>query len=378
MHTAIHDSLDSIPAEDWNRLVRNNHPFLRHEFLAALEHQGCVGKNMGWVPQHITLHDDQDQLIGACPLYLKYNSYGEFVFDWSWAEAYERAGLAYYPKLVSAIPYTPATGQRLLVDPDRDFKEIADVLIEAVIEHAKNTNVSSLHWLFPLHEEIELLKQHKLMQRIDCQFHWRNNDYNNFDDFLQSLTSKKRKQIKRERRLVRDAGLEIIMINGDEANDEQIEAAAWFYRSIYTRKYGTPTLNLGFFQEIARTMGEQLILILANHQGQYVACAICFRGDNAFYGRHWGCNAEFHSLHFELCYYQGIEYCIREDIQLFEPGAQGEHKISRGFLPVITRSAHWIQHEGFRGAIQDFLDRETTGINHYAKTLMEHSPYKSS
>jgi predicted N-acyltransferase len=380
MNLTIHNQLDDIPSATWNQLLHDHHPFLRHEFLSALEHTHCVGESFGWLPQHIALYDNQ-QLIGATPLYLKYNSYGEFVFDWSWAEAYERAGLAYYPKLVSAIPYTPATGQRLLVHPQATPQQaqiIRRQLIQGALQHAESVNVSSLHWLFPDMDDAAILSQEdRVMRRIDCQFHWHNHNYRDFDEFLQRLSAKKRKNIRQERRNAQSAGLRIELVSGDQATGEQLQAAELFYRTTFDKKWGHATLNLTFFEEIARTMGEQLILMLARDESRYVAGAICLRSDHTLYGRHWGCIAEYHSLHFELCYYQGIEYCIREGLQRFEPGAQGEHKLSRGFLPTMTHSYHWIENLQFRSAIEDFLQRETKGIQHYMDELGTHNPYKN-
>jgi len=377
MRLTVHDSIDDIPAADWNRLDGEGNPFVRHEFLAALEHNECVGERFGWLPQHLTAEDDDGRLLGAVPLYLKDNSYGEFVFDWSWAEAYERAGIPYYPKLVSAMPYTPAPGPRLLTAPDAARQPVTEALIGASLEHAQQLSVSSLHWLFTSDEETRLLEQHGLLRRTGCQFHWFNDDYRDFDDFLDTFTSAKRKKLKRERRRTIEAGLDIEVVHGHDASDEQIATAEMFYRTTFDKKWGFATLNLGFFHEVARTLGPQLVLVLARDAGRYVAGAICFRGADALYGRHWGCVAEYHSLHFELCYYQGIDYCIREGLSRFEPGAQGEHKVSRGFRPTPTWSAHWIADGRFRSAIADFLAREAGGMEHYMRDLTEHLPFKN-
>lgn len=372
MTVRVHDSIDQIPASDWNRVAATGNPFLQHAFLAALEHHGCVGAEFGWLPQHLAAYDDRNKLVGAAPLYLKDNSYGEFVFDWAWADAYERAGGAYYPKLVSAVPYTPATGPRLLADDASVRRE----LLEAALQHARELRVSSLHWLFPPEAEVELMESAGLMRRTGCQFHWHNRGYRDFDDYLAGFTAQKRKKLKRERRRVAEAGLDIECIHGDQATASQLAVAAEFYRSTFDKKWGVATLNLGFFQEVARTMGEQLVLIMAREQERYVAAAICFRSDDALYGRHWGCNAEYHSLHFELCYYQGIDYCIDNGLRLFEPGAQGEHKVSRGFEPTPTWSTHWIAEPRFAEAIGDFLRREQAGMQHYMDALAEHVPFK--
>jgi predicted N-acyltransferase len=375
MQVRIIHSLDEIPSSEWNRLNQDNNPFLTHEFLAALEHNQCVGETFGWLSQHIALYDD-DRLVAATPLYLKDNSYGEFVFDWSWADAYHRAGLPYYPKLVSSVPYTPVTGNRLLTHPDYNQADLSQQLVKATLNLARELNVSSTHWLFPKQEERDYFIAQGLLKRIGTQFHWFNRDYNDFDDFLSSLSSSKRKKIKRERRRVIEENIEIKVIRGDQSSTVDRQHAEYFYRTTFDKKFGYATLNPGFFDEVCQTMGKQVLFFFAYHNKNAVACAICFQNDKALYGRHWGCTETFHSLHFELCYYQGIEYCIRHGKQLFEPGAQGEHKISRGFIPVETCSMHWIQDEQFRLGISRFLDQETEAIIDYMKQLSEHSPYK--
>lgn len=378
MHLTVHESIDDIPAAEWNRIAGTGYPFARHEFLAALQHHGCVGEALGWVAQHLALRDPAGELAGAVPMYLKDNSYGELVFDWSWAEAYARAGLPYYPKLVVAIPYTPATGPRLLHDPGHpQGGRIAAELIEGARGQAERLEASSVHWLFPPEGQLKALERQGLMRRTGYQFHWENRGYRDFEDFLDTFTAHKRKKLKRERRRVAEAGIDIELVRGDRASDGQIEAAARLYGSIFDRKWGMATLNLGFFREVAETMGEQLLLWLARDRADYVAGAICFRSDDTLYGRHWGSTADYHSLHFELCYYQGIEYCIENGLRRFEPGAQGEHKVSRGFLPTPTWSAHWIADARFREAIADFLRREHAGVEHYMQSLREHLPYKA-
>lgn len=370
------ESLGEIPSSQWNALVQDGNPFLRHEFLSALEHHRCVGERTGWLPRHLACFDDQGQLLGAAPLYIKSNSYGEFVFDWGWAEAYRRHGLPYYPKLVSAIPFTPATGQRLLLAPSAQRPAIARALIEHALEETRELGCSSLHWLFTTPEDMGPLLAQGLISRLGCQFHWHNPGYRDFQDFLDTLTAKKRKNIKRERRLVQEAGLELQILRGTEASETQWRSLHAFYCSTFHRLGGMPTLTLPFFQEIATTMGEQILLVLAREGHRAVAGAISFQSETTLYGRHWGCRADYDSLHFEACYYQGIDYCIRHGLQRFEPGAQGEHKISRGFLPVLTRSAHWLVHTGFREAVADFLRRETPAVEDYARELAQHSPYR--
>ena len=377
MYTSVVTSIHDIPARDWNRVSGTGHPFLRYEFLAALETHGCVGEDQGWIPQHIVAIDD-GELVGIVPLYLKDNSYGEFVFDWAWADAYHRAGMAYYPKLVAAIPYTPVTGARLLVHPARDRAAVCNALIDRALLLMEETRASSLHWLFSNETDTAALVARGLLRRTGCHFHWHNAGYASFDDFLSRLSSRKRKKIRRERRYVAEAGVRMEIVSGSEASREQWQAMHFFYRSTFLKKSGMPTLTLAFFEEISRTMGEQLVLVFANHAQRPVAGAIMLRGDDALYGRHWGCLEEFNSLHFEACYYQGIEYCIENRLALFEPGAQGEHKISRGFLPSYTWSAHQIVNEPFREAIQRYLLQEHDMMVDYHDDLMQTSPFRKT
>ncbi len=368
--------LSEVPRDEWNRLAGPNNPFLRHEFLSALEQHRCL-QEYGWYPQHILLHDDQT-LIGAAPMYIKDNSYGEMVFDWGWAEAYQRAGLPYYPKLVSAIPYTPATGPRLLCADAELYPAVAEQLMKAAISHAEHHNMSSVHWLFTDKRDTALLQNKQLLMRLGTQFHWENHQYENFDHFLESLSADKRKKIKRERRRVEEQQIQIETRHGDEMTDELWNIYHRFYCSTFERKSGMPTLSLDFFRELATTMPRSVVVMFAIHDGKYVASAFNIRGTDTLYGRHWGCTAEFHSLHFEACYYQGLEYCITNKLQRFEPGAQGEHKLSRGFLPTATWSAHWIANPQFRDAINAFVTREQSAVRDYMEELNTHSPYKSA
>lgn len=371
------ECLSDLPAAEWNALVPSQHPFLSHEFMSALERHGCVGESVGWQPWHIVCRDDEGRLLGAAPLYLKTHSYGEFVFDGGWAEAYRRQGLPYYPKLVSAIPYTPTTSPRLLLSPHQPRpQETAQALVAFTLEEGRRQQLSSIHWLFPTPADLEPLLAQGFLPRLGCQFHWQNRGYRDFQDFLDTLTAKRRKNIRRERRLVREAGLELRTLSGRYLSEAQWRTVHAFYRSTFHRLGGLPTLTLPFFQDMAETLGDRLILVLAFAQGREVAGAISFRSADTLYGRHWGCRADYDSLHFEACYYQGLEYCIQQGMQRFEPGAQGEHKVYRGFLPTLTHSAHWIAHPGFRRAIADFLDRETPALRDYARHWLQHSPYR--
>jgi uncharacterized protein len=379
MHIQFTESIASVSADHWNRLAGEDNPFIQHAFLLALEQHDCL-KPWGWSPQHCLFYDD-DILIGACPAYIKDNSYGEFVFDWAWADAYQKNGLDYYPKLVTSIPFTPAQGPRLLASKDHkdssgaviETSVIKQGLINALLAFAEKNKLSSAHFLFCEQDDIIQLSDAQLLLRYDYQFHWSNNNYTDFDDFLSHLTSKRRKNIKRERRKVIENNVSIESLPGDTLSDEQWDLLYAYYRVTFMKKSGAPTLTLDFFKAVA----DSIIAVFAYHEGRTVAAAICFRGKNKLYGRHWGCSDDYDSLHFEVCYYTGIEYCIDNKLEIFEPGAQGEHKIWRGFLPTKTQSAHWIADQNFRAAIQDFLLREAVAMQHHGDLLNESSPYKN-
>jgi len=371
-----HSAIDELPTADWNRLVDADSPFLRHEFLAAQERHHCLGEQLGWLPRHLALRDETGTLVAAAPCYLKFNSYGEFVFDWAWADAYQRAGLDYYPKLLVASPYTPATGMRILTGDSPRRGDYAKALIRGATEAAGTLGVSSMHWLFTTEEETDWLERAGLMRRMGCQFHWHNQGYGSFDDLLGTMTAEKRKKIRRERRRVQEANIVFRLLNGGEVTDAEWALFHALYESTFDKRGGIPTLSLGFFREISRTMGDNLLLVLAYHDGELVAAAFDLLGSKTLYGRHWGCCAEFHSLHFEACYYQGLDYCIANGLKRFEPGAQGEHKISRGFLPTPTWSAHWIADEQFRSAIGRFLELEREGMQDYLIEMQARSPFK--
>jgi predicted N-acyltransferase len=368
-------AIDAIGCEAWNAVSGTDNPFLRYEFLAALESNRCVGEHHGWVPRHLAAYDNK-RLVGAVPLYLKDNSYGEFVFDWSWADAYQRAGLAYYPKSVVAVPYTPATGPRILTTASPEREKIADQLISLAQAWSQDEKLSSLHWLFTDTADTRRLEDRGLLLRLGCQFHWRNQGYRDFDDYLEGFNSRKRKKVRRERRYVQQADIEIRTVHGHQASDTELTTMHTFYRSTFDKKWGHATLNLDFFRDIARSMGEQLVFFIASKNRRDVAGAICLRSADTLYGRHWGCHEDYHSLHFETCYYQGIDYCIRHGLRHFEPGAQGEHKISRGFLPTPTWSAHWVSDDRFRTLIGRFLQQETDAMLDYIQELGERSPFR--
>lgn len=374
MHIQIISNLDQVSRSAWNALVQDNNPFVRHEFLAALEHHGCVSSQFGWMPRHIVVYE-QDELIGAMPLYEKYNSYGEFVFDHAWAEAYKRHQLRYYPKLVSAIPYTPASGQRLLAKSGQEA-EVYPILLTSALQLAENLEASGVHWLFPLAEEQDWLSQQQLFTRHDCQFHWRNFGYQSFDDFLETFSSKKRKNVKQERRKVNEAGVKLRVLDGHTATVADWERFAFFYQHTFESKWGIPTLNEGFFKEVAANLPDQVILVMADKGESCIAGSLMFRSTTRLYGRHWGCTEYFDSLHFEACYYQGIEYCIQHKLQVFEPGAQGEHKVPRGFIPTLTRSSHWLASPVFQQSVRQHTLHEQRSVAEYMQSVYEHLPYR--
>jgi hypothetical protein len=376
VRTEIVSDIAAIPAADWNSLTGAGYPFMRHEFLAALESSGSASAASGWRPAHLALRDESRQLVGAMPMYLKSNSMGEFVFDWAWADAYRRAGLRYYPKLVAAVPFTPATSPRLLHRADADAARIQAQLLAGALQAATGLSASSLHVLFPAAGEMPLLTRSGLLPRKDCQFHWHNHDYADFEGFLAAFTAEKRKKARRERRRVAEAGITFRHLHGDE-----IDAALWeqllpLYASSFWRRGREPYLNAEFFLTIGRTLPRNLLVIVALHQQKPVACAICYRSDDVLYGRYWGSAGDYHSLHFETCYYQGIDYCISHGLRRFEPGTQGEHKISRGFVPTETWSAHWLSDARFAAAVDDYLDRERTHIDRYIDAAGEHVPFR--
>jgi predicted N-acyltransferase len=381
----IRDSLAEIEVDAWNGLSVDGNPFLRHEFLHSLQTTGCLGEATGWYPRYFLLWLETEagnELIAAVPAYLKTNSYGEFVFDWAWAEAYEKNQLDYYPKLVSSIPFTPATGRRLLIRADQPFEETLELLSSAIRQYADSEDFSGVHYLFVTKAESDALTQTGHMKRMDCQYHWQNDGYADFDDFLSRCTSKRRKTIRRERRHVHDAGLRVERRLGDTLSEKEWRWVHTFYQSTFDRKWGNPSLTQDFFERVGRLMGTNMLIVFAydetDEQPEWpVACSIMFIGETTLYGRFWGCRAEYNSLHFEACYYQGIEYCISHNLQSFEPGAQGEHKITRGFVPTLTYSAHHIKHPGFRDAIAKYLDQECQHVELRCTGLNDLLPFKS-
>ena len=373
------DKIEKVSADDWNALGGGRHPFLRHEFLHALEASGCASAETGWQPCHLLLLDNKDRTVGAMPLYLKSHSRGEFVFDWAWAAAYQRAGHDYYPKLLNAIPFTPVTGPRFLgTGSAGQPTETRSLLLAGAVELAERLEASSLHCLFPTPEDAEWMEEKGMMLRADCQFHWKDEGYKDFSEFLKAFSSPKRKKVNRERRRVREAGIRFETLNGAALTPELWDTLYPLYAASYLKRGQYPYLNHEFFEQVTRQMPESLVIFLARLDGEPVALAICFRSDNALYGRYWGSAGYYHSLHFETCYYQGIEYCIREGLSLFDPGVQGEHKLARGFSPATSYSTHWVRHAGFADALTGYLSDERKQVARYVEIAGEHTPFKQA
>ncbi|HEY0682111.1 MAG TPA: GNAT family N-acetyltransferase [Steroidobacter sp.] len=366
-------SIDRLPAAQWNALALGGNPFVRHEFLLALERTGCVGAAAGWSPNHLVIERD-GELLAAMPLYRKAHSWGEFVFDWSWARAYDQAGLRYYPKLVSMPPFTPATGPRLLLSPNAS-PEARVRLSQELLTYAKAERMSSAHLLFLTDEDRAALSGQAFLWRKDCQFHWYNRGYRTFDDFIATFRADKRKKALRERRRVREGGVTFRTLTGADMDAKLWNIVFGFSAATFESHGHEHYLNVEFFRTVSEVMPEAVVIKLAEYQGHPIATAIFFRGDQVLYGRYWGAAANFHSLHFETCYYQGIEYCIEQGLQHFEPGTQGEHKVPRGFEPTATWSAHWIADPRFRRAIDNYLNDERAAIDQYMLQVEQHVPF---
>ena len=379
-HLEILDSLSGISANEWNALLPSDAgPFLKHEFLNSLEQTACVGGNTGWQVAHLILKA-KEQIIGAMPLYLKQHSYGEFVFDWSWAQAYEQQGMQYFPKALCAIPFTPVQGTRILCTPSADIDVVQSKIIKGLQTLVLHNSLSSAHVLFPKASEIESFKKQGFMLRDSVQFHWHNQDFENFEHFLSHLTMKRRKNIRREREQVLRENINFRHVAGNSSTDQDWEFFYRCYENTYLEHQSSPYLNEAFFKLWAKLMPENLHLIIAERHGNPIAASLLVVDPQCSkaYGRYWGAIEHIPCLHFETAYYQALEYCIANKIQTFEGGAQGEHKMARGFLPTTIQSAHFIADPQFSRAVQHFLDREHQGIGAYVDELAEHSPLKSS
>lgn len=371
------DRIGSLDAGEWDACAGADNPFVSHAFLHALEDSGSVGAEAGWLPHHLVIEDGDGVLQAAVPLYLKGHSQGEYVFDHGWAHAYEQAGGDYYPKLQASVPFSPVTGPRLLVPPGPDHGAMARTLISTLETVTKKLGVSSLHATFVAPEQAEIFKEAGWIIRRGQQFHWQNDGYATFDEFLATLTSRKRKNIRKERREVADAGLTVRALPGADIAPGDWDAFFRFYIDTYDRKWGYPYLTRGFFDILQTSMADKVVLVMAaDADGRPVAGALNLRGSDALYGRNWGCLEDHRFLHFETCYYQAIDYAITHGLARVEAGTQGPHKIQRGYLPVPTASAHFIPNPSFRDAVERFCHEESAMVRQEMAALASHSPYR--
>jgi uncharacterized protein len=379
LHFSFIDSIHKIQASEWDALCPPDYPFIRHAFLAALEDSQSTHINNGWEISHLICIDNQ-QLVAAMPGYIKTHSYGEYVFDWSWADAYKRYGQNYYPKWINAIPFTPCTGPRSIINEKYLLPELISNIIHKLNQECSEKNYSGWHCLFPNEEQHQAFHQQGIDSRLGCQFHWFNKNYQLFDDFLQNLQSRKRKNIRKERQQVSDQGFKFNIKENTQITEEDLKIFYTLYRNTYLKRSGHPGyLSLDFFLMIGQRIPESLLLIQAiDNQQKIIAASLFFRDQHTLYGRYWGCFEEYQFLHFETCYYQGIDYAIANKLQRFDGGAQGEHKIARGFEPVLTYSQHWIQASEFRTAISHFLIEEAEAIKAYAADARTLLPFKQT
>lgn len=371
-----HESLATIDAAAWDACAGDENPFVSHAFLLALEESGSATAETGWLGQHIVVEDASGQLLGCVPLYLKNHSYGEYVFDWGWADAFERAGGRYYPKLQSSVPFTPVTGPRLLVRPGPQQARVRETLMAALLRVAEVHKVSSLHLTFPTEPEWRAMGEAGYLQRQGLQYHWHNADYEDFDAFLGALNARKRKAIKKERRAAQESGLTIRALRGAEITGDHWEAFYRFYLATIDKKWSQNYLTQEFFHLLGERLGDKVLLISAEDGDRPVAAALNLVGKERLYGRNWGCAADVRFLHFECCYYQAIDWAIGQGLKVVEAGAQGQHKVQRGYLPVATYSAHWIADSGFRAAVADFLRREQRAVDQEIEIVTDLGPFK--
>lgn len=367
----LHQSISGIPASAWDALFNSAYPFTRHDFLKALEDSGCVSERSGWLPSHVTL-ETSEGLVAAAPLYLKNHSYGEFVFDWSWAEASHRAGIAYYPKLLCATPFTPSAGPRLGARSETARLQ----LMQALTQLPGQVGASSLHLLFAQQDDQDVAGQLDGLARNDIQFHWHNRGYEDFEAFTAQLRADKRKKIQRERRRIIESGLRFEVMKGDDIAESLWADIFDLYSNTYEERGQSPYLSLGFFLDYGMRKDTPLRMILCRDGARLVACAITIVGGDTLYGRHWGAAEHYNGLHFETCYYQGIDYCIREGLQHYDAGAQGEHKLARGFEPQLTQSMHWLGEPRLSQAVASYLRRERQLVKTRLEELRQHSPYR--
>ena len=371
----LHASIAEIRAATWDACAGEINPTISHAFLNALEESGSTTKRTGWTPLHLSLEGSDGEIIGVVPLYAKTHSYGEYIFDYGWADAFERAGGRYYPKLLSAVPFTPVPGPRLLIRPGTP-PEAREHLLAGMVEFVNRRQISSLHVNFPETVDAAAMIEAGFLQRLGQQFHWTNDGYRDFDDFLAALNSRKRKAVKKERREALAPGLDIEVLTGSDLKPRHWDAFFEFYLATSDRKWGSAYLNRRFFALIGERMPEQIVLFMARRGGKYVAGAFNLLGKETIYGRNWGSYGDYKFLHFECCYYQAIQFAITHGLKRVEAGAQGPHKIQRGYLPAPTYSFHWIPDPGFRRAVAQFLARERQMIEHKMEGLAEFSPFR--
>ncbi len=368
-------AINQIDRKSWNKLAGDNYPFIHYEFLSALEESGCVSSETGWKPSHLLVFEN-DELIAGMPLYLKSQSRGEFVFDHQWVYAYERYSRNYFPKWLTAIPFTPCQGLRIAINEKSHQEQVTNLIFAFIKAISEQNNISSWHCLFPVGQQLEILKKQGLSVREGVQFQWFNKGYKTFDGFLSTLSASKRQMLKHERRKVVEQGIKIIQLSGKEVSEHQWQVFYDFYCVTYFKHGMSPYLNLDFFHLCAASMGDKILVVFALKDGVYVGASLSFIGNDTLYGRYWGCREEFNVLHFEACYYQGLDYCIANGLQRFDSGAQGEHKIARGFEPITTYSAHWFRDEHFGQAIDQFLIREKAAVQSYREDAADYLPFK--
>lgn len=380
MKIIFNKSISEVDKNQWDDLVpENEYPFLKYEFLKLLELTGSTGVSSGWVPMHLTV-EHEDNLIAGMPLYLKNNSQGEFVFDHSWADAFYHHGINYYPKLVSSIPYTPATGPRIILKDNYNIKDVLPIIIEGIKNISESNNISSWHVLFPNIDEIAPYQEGGLSIRKNAQFIWFNEEYESFDNYLESFRARHRKNVKKEREKLSSQNLTVSHFSGSDLNEDLMNTFYYFYLSTNLKRSGHEGyLSKEFFLKAPSSIADNIVLMMASEKNSknIVGGSLFFKDKENLYGRYWGCRQEFDCLHFECCYYQGIDFCIKNKLKRFDPGVQGEHKIKRGFKPVETYSAHWIADERFKTAIEDFVLREESQIKRYVEEAEKYLPFKS-
>jgi predicted N-acyltransferase len=382
----VQHSIADIDRAAWGKLTSTSkdagndsyNPFVSHAFLAALEKSGCATTETGWHGQHLILEGPGNKILAAVPGFIKSHSQGEYVFDHAWADAYERAGGRYYPKYQASVPFTPATGPRLLVSNQVNAAAARAALAGGIAQVTEQIGLSSAHVTFAQDDDIAALTNSGFLHRTDQQFHFKNDDYSSYDDFLATLASRKRKNLKKEREKAKSNGIEIEWLTGSDLTEEVMDTFYVFYSDTGQRKWGRPYLNRQFYSIIAETMADDILLVMAKREGRYVAAAINFIGGDTLYGRHWGCTEHHPFLHFEVCYHQAIDFAIERKLKFVEAGAQGQHKLARGYMPTTTHSAHYFPNDSFRNAVKDYLDHERAEVAQYGKVLNDHGPFKKS